>query len=176
MDKRDVLPRGILDKGNGEDTSLSGCGSGNWPSPIWLLVGEIMLRSQFHCYSALILYVFIVYSSNSQVDFCCFFDNNLDPIPYTLWSLFYPSLFYFISFFRTSRLTALDSSNSKSDSFLSSFSPSFVSESLSFTLFFQNYIPDLSSVLLVSNVVLNLLSPILGCALRNKLASDFLFL
>lgn len=50
-----------------------------------------------------------------------------------------------------------------------------MSESLLFALSSQDLVPDSSSVLLVS-VVLSWSSSISRCALRTKLASDFLFL
>lgn len=70
----------MFDKEDGEDTLLFGCDSGGWPSPTWQK-GKIMPRSRFRCYSALISYEFIAFFSNSQADFRCLFDDDLDPFP-----------------------------------------------------------------------------------------------
>ena len=68
---------------------------------------KIMPRSRFRCHGTLISYVLDGCSPNSRADFCCLFDENLDPIPYTPRSLSSRSLFHFIALLETSELTAL---------------------------------------------------------------------
>lgn len=92
-------PQTIFDKRDGEDTLLFDFGSDRWLRSTWLLAREIMPRSRFCFYSALISYVFVAYPSNSWADLFCLFDNDLDLILYTQQSLFSSSLFHFISFF-----------------------------------------------------------------------------
>lgn len=151
---------------------LIGCNLGGWPSFTWLLVRKIISKSKFYFHNALILYIYLACLSNSQVSFCYFFDITLNLIPYTLQSLFFIFLLYFI-FLQTFELTALNFSISKSTLFSFFFFPVF--ELLLLVLLFQNQILDSTSILLIS-AVLSLLSFILGYELITKLVSNFFFL
>lgn len=127
LDRRGAPPRGISDKGTGEDALLFGCDSGSCPSLSWILAAEIIPRSQLRCHNALILYVFKACFSNYREDFHCYFNVFLDQFPYHPRSLSSPRLSHFISFFGTSELTAffvLDSFTSRSNSLSSSSSSS----------------------------------------------------
>lgn len=174
LDRRDILPWMMFDKENRKDKPLFNCNSNGGPSFTWLK-RKIMLKSEFCCHSTLILYNFIVFFSNFQADFFYFFDNDFYLFLCILQSLFFPFLFYFISFFWTLRLIVLNFSISKFDSFSLFFFLFFIFKLLLFALLFQNQILDPFFILLIS-VILSWLFFILGYALKTKITSDFLFL
>ena len=180
LDKRGIQSQKIFDNRKAEDTLLFGWDLGTCSSPTWLLTAEILPRSIFHCHNSLILFVFEAYFSNSKAAFCTFFNIDIESFLYAPQSLSFLFLFYFIS---TSGLTILFVLNFSIFGFDLLFSPSFfplflsflMSESLSFGFSFQNQVPDLPFISLIS-VVLSLSSSILSCAkLKTKLTSTFLF-